>query len=205
MSIVDLATCTQEEGESTTHWVLRVKAIIHSSDNMNAGSEVLMLEKKCRFLPLKQKLGRLKRDCNDMGQLMAALIKYADSDSTKDPESDDEKTGKGKKNGNAKGQQHNPVNQGGNGKRKADGSSEFVANTNAHGNNQRHKGRPPPRTGGSGPTLEQLLNEPCPRHGTPEKLATHLWKDCTIMKAFKNSNAFDGNHGMGGGSGGGGF
>ena len=49
------------------------------------------------------KLGRLKRDCNDMGQLMAALVKYADSDSTKDPESDDEKTGKRKKNGNAKG------------------------------------------------------------------------------------------------------
>ena len=48
-------------------------------------------------MPLKQKLGRLKRDCNDIGQLMAALIKYADSDSTKDPESDDEKAGKGKK------------------------------------------------------------------------------------------------------------
>ena len=80
-------------------------------------------------------MGRLKRDCNDMGQLMAAVIKCADSDSTKDPESKDEKTGKGKKNDNAKGQQHNPVNQGGNGKRKADGSSEFVANTNAHGNN----------------------------------------------------------------------
>ena len=42
-----------------------------------------------------------------MGQLMAALVKYADSDSTKDPESDDEKAGKGNKNGNAKGSQHN--------------------------------------------------------------------------------------------------
>ena len=62
------------------------------------------------FEPLKQKLGQLKRDCNDMGQLMAALVKYADSDSTKDPESDDEKIGKGKKNVNAKGPQHNPVN-----------------------------------------------------------------------------------------------
>ena len=73
-------------------------------------------------MPLKQKLGRLKRDCNDMGQLMAALIKYADSDSTKDPESDDEKLGKGKKSGNTKGQQHNPASQGGNGKRNADGN-----------------------------------------------------------------------------------
>ena len=48
------------------------------------------------------KLGRLKRDCNDMGTLMAALVKYADSDSTKDPALDDERTGKGKKNGNGK-------------------------------------------------------------------------------------------------------
>ena len=104
MSIVDLTNCRQEKGQSTTHWVRRVKAIIHSSNNMNVGLAVLMLEKNCRFFqPLKMKLGRLKRDCNDMGQLMAALVKYADSDSTKDPESVDKKTGKGKKNGNAKG------------------------------------------------------------------------------------------------------
>ena len=69
------------------------------------------------------KLGRLKRDCNDMGQLMAALVKYADSDSTKHPESDDEKTWKGKKNGNAKGPQCNTTNQGGNNKRNGNGSS----------------------------------------------------------------------------------
>ena len=124
---MDLTNCKQEEGESTTHWVHRVKEIIHSSDKMDVGSAVLMLEKNCHFEPLKQKPGRLKRDCNDMGQLMAALVKYADSDSTKDLVSDEEKTGKGKKNGNGKGHQHNPANQGGN-KRKAD---EFVANTNA--------------------------------------------------------------------------
>ena len=59
--------------------------------------------------------------------------------------------------------------------------------------------------GGSGPSLEQLLNEPCPKRGTRERPATHLWKDCAIMKAFKNSNTFDGNHGSGGGSGAGGF
>ena len=69
----------------------RVKAILHSLDNTNAGSTVLMLEKYCLLLPLKQKLGRLKRDCNDMRQLMAA------------PESDDDKPGKGKKSGNTKG------------------------------------------------------------------------------------------------------
>ena len=75
---------------------------------------------------------------------MAALVKYVDSDSTKDPASDDEKTGKGRRNGNGKGQRHNPGNQNGN-KRKADGNPEFVANTNTQGNNQRRKGRPPPQ------------------------------------------------------------
>ena len=127
MSIVDLTNCKQEDGESTTHWVRRVKEIIHSSDKMDAGSAVLMLDKHCRFEPLKQKLGRLKRDCSDMGTLMAALVKYVDFDTTKDPASDEEKSTKGKKNSNGKGHQHNPTNQGGN-KRKAD---EFVANPNA--------------------------------------------------------------------------
>ena len=59
------------------------------------------------------------------------LLKYANSDSTKDPESDDEKSGKGKKNDGAKGQQHNQAGHGNNGKRKADSNSDFVANTNA--------------------------------------------------------------------------
>ena len=70
MSIVDLASCVQEEGESTTHWVRRVSTILHSSDHINADSAVLMLKNNCRFLPLKQKLGRLKRHCNDMGELI---------------------------------------------------------------------------------------------------------------------------------------
>ena len=109
---------------------------------MDAGSAVLMLEKNCSFEPLRQKLGRLKRDCRDMGTLMAALVKYADSDSTKDPASDDEKTGKGKRNSNGKGQQHNPVNQSGN-KHKADGNLELVANANTQGNKQRSKGKWP--------------------------------------------------------------
>ena len=163
---MDLASCIQEEGESRTHWVRRVSTILHSSDRINADSAVLMLENNYRFTPLKQKLGRLKRHCNDMGELMAALIKYADSDSTKDPESDDEKPGKGKKSSSPRGQQLNPVNQGGTGKRNADNSLDFVANTNTRNNGQRRKGKPPPRTGGSGFNLEQILNQPCPRHGT---------------------------------------
>ena len=87
---------------------------------------------------------------------MEALVKYADSDSTKDPESDDEKPGKGKKNGNTKGQQHNQAGHSNNGKRKADGNSDFVANTNTQGNGQHRKGKPPPRGGEPSPNPERL-------------------------------------------------
>ena len=75
MSIVDLDSYVQEEGESTTHWVRRVSAILHSSDRINAGSAVLMLEKNYQFMTLKQKLGRLKCHFSDMGELMVALVK----------------------------------------------------------------------------------------------------------------------------------
>ena len=112
-----------------------------------------------------------------MREQMAALINYPDSNSTKDPESDDEKSGKGKKSGSNKGQQHNPVGHGNNDKRKADNSLDFVANTNMQNNNQRRKGKPPPRGGGSSVNLERLLNQPCPRHGTRERPTTHLRKD----------------------------
>ena len=113
---------------------------------------------------------------------MAALVKYADSDNTKDPDSDNEKPEKGKRNGSVKGQQHNQGGHGNNGKRKAD--SDLVANTNV----QRHRGKSPQRGGTM--NLERLLNQPCPKHGTKEVPATHLWKDCNIMRQFKNSNLF---------------
>ena len=38
--------------------------------------------------------------------------------------------------------------------------------------------------------LEHLLNQPCPKHGTQDKPAMHLWKDCFIMREFKNSDLF---------------
>ena len=66
-----------------------------------------------------------------MSTLMAALVKYANSDNTKDPDSKEDKPGKSKKNGNAKGQQHNPAGDGNSGKRKADSGLDFMANTNA--------------------------------------------------------------------------
>ena len=78
----------------------RVSKFLHSSDRINADTSIITFEGNCRFEPLKLKLARLKRHCNDMGPLMAALVKYADSDSTRDPESNDDKAGKGKKSGN---------------------------------------------------------------------------------------------------------
>ena len=129
MSIVDLVACVQGENESTTHWVRRVLEVLHSSDRINASQAIITLERNCRFKSLKMKLGRLKRHCNDMGTLMAALVKYVDSDNTKDPDSDEEKPEKGKKNDGAKGHQHNQGGHGNNGKHKAD-NSDFVANAN---------------------------------------------------------------------------
>ena len=102
MSIVDLDACVQGENETTTHWVRRISEVLLSSDRINAGQAIITLERNCRFKSLKMKLGGLKRHYNDMGTLMAALVKYADSDNTKDPDSDNEKSEKGKKNGDAK-------------------------------------------------------------------------------------------------------
>ena len=92
-----------------------------------------------------------------------------------------------------KGQQYNPANQGGNGKRKVD---DFVANTGARNYNQCRKGRP---AQGTKFDLEAILNQPCPKHGTVERPATHLWKDCSIMRHFRESVQH--NHGPDGGSG----
>ena len=198
MTIVDLDHCVQREDESAHHWVRRVSTIIHSSDNISAAQAVLILEKNCHFVPLKQKLGRLKRSCQDMGELMAALTKYADSDSTKDPSSDDEKAGKGKKNGNGKGQSQNPAGNNNQGKRKnQDGGSELVANTNTGGKRRNGNGKPP--FGGPKPfNLEAMLSKPCPEHSQPEKPATHAWKDCYIMREFRNYS-LNQHHGSGNG------
>ena len=43
------------------------------------------------------KLGRLKRTVKDMGELMNAVIKYDESDKTKDAKSEDDKDGQNKK------------------------------------------------------------------------------------------------------------
>ena len=145
----------------------RVSEVLHLSDRINAGQAIITLERNSRFKSLKMKLGRLKHHCNDMGTLMAALVKYVDSDNTKDPESDEEKPEKGKKNGGAKGQHHNQGGHGNNGKRKAD-SSDLVANTNM----QHRKGKPPQRGGGM--NLQRLLNN-LARSMEPRRPLPHIF------------------------------
>src|SRR6187399_1527007 len=122
MSIVDLAACVQGEQESTSAWVRRVSEILHSSNGINPSTAIVTLENNCRFESLKLKLGRLKRDCNEMGTLMSALVKYGDFDNTKYPEAEGDKAGKAGKSGKPA-----PVNPAGtsfNGKRKAESSSD---------------------------------------------------------------------------------
>ena len=109
---------------------------------------------------------------------MAALTKYADSDSTKDPGSDDEKSGQGKKGNNGKGQQPSVAGSSNPGKRKhPDGGSELVANTNTR--SSRAKGKTPIN-------LEEILSKPCPEHSRPDKPARHTWGDCSIMQQFQD-------------------
>src|SRR6187401_1655529 len=124
MSVVDLAACVQGEQESTSAWVRRVSEILHSSNSINPSTAIVTLENNCRFESLKLKLGLLKRDCNDMGMLMSALVKYGDSDNTKYPEADGDKSGKANKPG--KPAQANPAVTSYNGKRKAEVGSDFV-------------------------------------------------------------------------------
>ena len=47
-----------------------------------------------------------------------------------------------------------------------------------------------PRFGGPKFNLEAIMNQPCPKHGTQEKPTSHLWKDCFIMREYRNSSFF---------------
>ena len=79
-------------------------------------------------------------------------------------------------------------NQGNNGKcKQTNGGSDFVASTNTKNNDQCRKGKPLPWFGGPKFNLEAMLNQPCPKHSFPDRPSTHMWKDCFIMKEYKNS------------------
>src|SRR3954469_4840234 len=96
-TIVDLEHCVQKEGESALSWARRVADIIHSSATITAQTTVIVLERNCRFEPLVHKLGRLKRTVSNIGELMNAVIKYAESEKTKDADPEEYKATQGKK------------------------------------------------------------------------------------------------------------
>ncbi|KAI5019428.1 hypothetical protein ZWY2020_044316 [Hordeum vulgare] len=134
----------QRPDESAHQWSRRVAEIIHSSDGITAAKAVLILEHNCHYEPLVQKLGRLKRKVQDMGELMDTLTRYAKADDTKDPGED------GKGNSPKKGdstnkhtrlQGRNRHNQGTNGKRRPhEEPSDLVANTNANDGKKKNRG-----------------------------------------------------------------
>src|SRR3954463_840008 len=101
-TIVDLEHCVQNERESTLSWARRASEIIHSLDTITAQTVVIVLERNCKFEPLVHKLGRLKRTVSNMGELMNAVIKYAESEKTKYAGPEEDKAAQNKKN-NGKG------------------------------------------------------------------------------------------------------
>ena len=185
MTIVDLQHCVQRPDESAHHWSRRVAEIIHSSDGITAAQAVLILEHNCHYEPLVQKLGRLKRKVQDMGELMDTLTRYAEADDTKDPGED------GKGNSPKKGdstnkhtrlQGRNRHNQGTNGKRRPhEEPSDLVANTNANDGKKKNRGF----SGKRPRNYEELLKGPCPHHATADGPAGHSWENCFVMREFR--------------------
>ena len=114
-----------------------------------------------------------------MGELMEALIKYHDSDNTKDPWDGYERSNKSKKSSNGKGRQQNMAmnngnNQGHGGKRRhPDGRSDLVANTNTGYKGERCNCNGKPSFGWKNFNLQAMFNEPCPKHSLPDKPASH--------------------------------
>ncbi|KAI4989237.1 hypothetical protein ZWY2020_036554 [Hordeum vulgare] len=187
MTIVDLQHYVQRPDESAHHWSWRVAEIIHSSDDITAAQAVLILKQNCHYEPLVQKLGRLKRKVQDMGEKMDTLTRYTEADDTKDPGEDGKanspRKGESSKN-HTRFQGRNRHNQGANGKRRQkEESSDLVANTNTNnGNQHQKKGR-----GYSGKKLgnyEELLKGPCQHHAMADGPATHSWENCYVMREF---------------------
>ena len=97
---------------------------MHSSDTITCQTALIVLERNCKFEPLVHKLGQLKRTVKDMGELMNAVIKYAESDKIKDADSEEDKAGQNIKNDD-KGSQSQQ-----NTRRHDKNASDLVANTN---------------------------------------------------------------------------
>src|ERR1041385_1130725 len=112
-----------------------VAEIIHSSDTITAQTAVIVLERNCKFQPLVHKLGCLKRTVKDIGELMNVVIKYAESDKTKDTEPQQDKAGQNKNGGKTSQNQSQQT------KRRIDQTtSDLVANTNVGSQRQKQWG-----------------------------------------------------------------
>ena len=181
MTIVDLQHCAQRPDELAHHMSRRVTEVSHSSDGITAAQAVLILEQNCHYKPLVQKLGRLKRKVQDMGELMDPLTRYAEADDTKDPGEDGGKAnsprrGESSKNHNRV-QGRNRHNQGTNNKRRPqEEPSDLVANTNTNNGNQRQK----KNRGYSGKKPRnylELLKGPSPHHAMADGPAHHSWEN----------------------------
>src|SRR3954469_20390866 len=171
-TIIDLH-CVQKEGESTLSWARRASDIMHSSDTITSQTAVIVLERNCRFEPLVHKLIRLKRTVKDMGELMNAVIKYAESDKSKDADSEEDKAGQNKKNG-GKGSQSQQ-----NKRRHDQNTSDLVANTNVGYQRQKQGGRNYRKSEGGGffPNIfEAAIHGPCPSHRKPGRPANQTWE-----------------------------
>ena len=116
-----------------------------------------------------------------MGELMNAVIKYAESDKPKDADSEDDKAGQNKKNG-GKGSQNQP-----NKRHHDQNASDLVANTNIGYQRQKQGGSNYRKTEGGGyrPNIfEAAMQGPCPTHSIPGRPANHTWEQCDFMKEF---------------------
>ena len=117
------------------------------------------------------KLGRLKRTFKDMGELMNAVIKYAESDKTKDADSKEDKAGQSKKNG-GKGSESQQ-----NKRRHDQNTSDLVANTNVGYQQQKQGGSNYRKSEGGGfrPNIfEAAMQGPC-RCGEDDSSLTSHW------------------------------
>src|SRR4051812_14659987 len=117
-----------------------------------------------------------------MGELMDSVIKYAESDKTKDVDSEEDKAVQNKKNGGKGSESQNQQT-----KRRLDQTaSDLVANMNVGyqrqkqgGNNYRKSER-----GYHPNSFEAAMKGPCPSHSKPGRPANHSWEDCNFMKEF---------------------
>src|ERR1041385_4946378 len=158
-----------------------VAEIIHSSDTITAQTVVIVLKRNCKFEPVVHKLGRLKRTVKDIGELMNIVIKYAESDKTKDAEPQQAKAGQNKNGGKTSQNQSQQT------KRRLDQTtSDLVAKTNVGSQTQKHGGNNYRKPEGNfrPNNFEVAMKIPCPTHSKPGRPANHTWEDCYFMKEF---------------------